>query len=72
MNETKSLNIQELKVDKNKCPQNHKCPAMAVCPAGAISQKDIYSLPEVDRNKCTRCSKCVKLYPKGALFLVDR
>ena len=36
-------------VNAQKCPQNHKCPSMAVCPQGAISQKDIYALPQVDQ-----------------------
>lgn len=36
----------KLIVNKNKCPQNHKCPSIRVCPKGAITQKDIYSLPE--------------------------
>ena len=38
-------------VNPEKCPQNHRCPSIAVCPKGAISQKDIYSLPETDEEK---------------------
>ena len=53
-------------VNINKCPQNHKCPAMAVCPQGAITQKDIYSLPEVDEEKCILCGRCIEFCPKGA------
>jgi len=33
---------------------------------GAISQKDIYSLPEIDGEKCIVCGKCMKFCPKGA------
>jgi len=40
------------------CPQNHPCPVVNVCPMGAISQKDIYSAPEVDEELCTECGDC--------------
>ena len=53
-------------VNKAKCPQNHKCPSIAVCPQGAITQKDIYSLPEVDADKCILCFQCMKFCPKDA------
>ena len=56
----------KLTVNKNKCPQNHKCPSIAVCPKGAITQKDIYSLPVIDNEKCILCGKCMKFCPKGA------
>lgn len=56
----------EIVVNRQKCPQNHKCPSMAVCPMGAISQKDIYSLPVVDKEKCVVCGKCIQFCPKGA------
>ena len=48
-------------VNAEKCPQNHKCPSMAVCPQGAISQKDIYALPQVDQEKCVSCGKLLHL-----------
>ncbi|MEA4816151.1 MAG: 4Fe-4S binding protein [Lachnospiraceae bacterium] len=57
-----------LKVDKNRCPQDHVCPAMRVCPVGALSQKG-FSLPVVDHSKCLLCGKCVKFCPKKALIL---
>jgi Fe-S-cluster-containing hydrogenase component 2 len=56
----------KLTVNKDKCPQNHKCPSIAVCPQGAISQADIYALPEVDADKCVVCGKCIEYCPKGA------
>lgn len=56
----------EIVVNRQKCPQDHKCPSMAVCPMGAISQKDIYSLPVVDKEKCVVCGKCIQFCPKGA------
>jgi len=61
----------KLTVNKEKCPQNHKCPSIAVCPKGAITQKDIYSLPEVDGSKCILCGKCMKFCPKGAFEKVE-
>lgn len=55
-----------LTVNKDKCPQNHKCPAIAVCLQEAITQKDIYSLPEIDGEKCILCEQCMEFCPKGA------
>lgn len=59
-------------VDKDKCPQDHKCPAIPVCPKGAISQKDKYSLPEIDKSLCILCGKCMKFCPKGAFSLIEK
>ena len=56
----------KLTVNKTKCPQNHKCPSIAVCPTGAITQKNIYALSEVDGEKCILCEKCMEFCPKGA------
>lgn len=56
----------ELIINKNKCPQNHRCPTVAVCPKGAITQKDVRSLPVIDKSKCTVCGKCIRFCPKGA------
>lgn len=53
-------------VNAHKCPQNHRCPSIAVCPVGAISQRDNYSLPVVDPEKCIACGKCMQFCPKGA------
>lgn len=58
-------------VNSQKCPQNHKCPSIAICPMGAISQKDINSLPEVDETKCILCGKCKNYCPKGAFEKVE-
>jgi len=62
------MRLKRLKliVNKDKCPQNHKCPSIAVCPKGAITQKDIYSLPEIDDEACIVCGKCITFCPKGA------
>lgn len=53
-------------VNQSICPQDHKCPAMAVCPKGAITQKDIRSLPVINYDKCIACGKCMQFCPKGA------
>jgi len=58
-------------VNPKKCPQNHRCPSIAVCPVGAISQKDSYSLPVIDTEKCIVCGKCMKFCPKGAFEKVE-
>ncbi len=56
----------KLRVNDKKCPQDHVCPAMRVCPQGAITQKDKYTLPEIDEALCILCGKCIKFCPKGA------
>ena len=58
-------------VNARKCPQNHKCPAIAVCPEGAIRQRGIFSLPNIDEKLCIMCEKCVKSCPKGAFEKVE-
>ncbi len=57
----------KLSVNKKKCPQNHRCPSIAVCPHGAITQRDIYSLPFIDESKCIACGKCMRFCPMGAI-----
>jgi len=55
-----------LKVNPQKCPQNHKCPAIAECPQEAISQKDAHSLPVIDQELCIQCGNCQRFCPMGA------
>jgi len=52
--------MHTIKVEASRCPQNHVCPVIRVCPAGAITQKDPFSAPEIDEEKCTICGKCTK------------
>ncbi|MDR1603248.1 MAG: 4Fe-4S binding protein [Gracilibacteraceae bacterium] len=40
---------------------------MEVCPQGALTQRDIFSLPEIDGEKCVLCGECIDFCPKGAL-----
>ena len=61
----------KLIVNAAKCPQNHSCPSIAVCPQGAISQKNIYSLPVVDETLCILCGKCMRFCPRGAFEKAD-
>lgn len=56
----------KLVVNKNRCPQNHRCPAIAVCPKDAITQKNNFSLPVIDEDKCIVCGKCIRYCPMGA------
>ena len=55
-----------IKVNNNRCPQNHPCPSLRVCPVGALTQVG-YGAPIVDKDKCTDCGKCVRYCPMGAL-----
>jgi Fe-S-cluster-containing hydrogenase component 2 len=57
-----------LSVKHSRCPQNHPCPSIRVCPSGALTQKG-FNAPEVDKDTCTKCGKCVRFCPMGALML---
>lgn len=59
----------EIRINKNRCPQNHPCPAVTVCPVDALKQKG-YRAPEVDMDKCIKCRKCVQYCPMGAIIEV--
>ena len=46
-------------VNDQYCPKNHHCPAVRFCPVGAIVQKDPFSAPTIDEDKCTNCGRCL-------------
>lgn len=50
--------MKTIEVNAEYCPQNHPCPTVRMCPVGAISQKDFFSVPVVDEEKCTGCGIC--------------
>ncbi len=52
-----------INVNEQYCPQNHPCPVVSACPFEAITQKDIFSAPEVDEELCTECGECTSLCP---------
>ncbi|MBF0360646.1 MAG: 4Fe-4S binding protein [Oligoflexia bacterium] len=56
----------KIKIDKQKCPQDHKCPAVSSCPEEALLQ-DKFEAPRVDVSKCILCKVCVDVCPKGAI-----
>jgi len=58
--------MKDIKVYEDRCPKNHHCPVVRICPAGAIQQKNIFSAPEIDAEKCTKCGKCVRYCGYGA------
>lgn len=58
----------ELVVNEHRCPQNHPCPSVRVCPVDALTQQS-FEAPAVDQSKCTKCGKCVRFCPMGALSL---
>lgn len=60
----------KIKIDKNKCPQNHPCPSVQICPAGALIQNG-YAAPTVDEDKCIKCKKCVKFCPMNAISAAE-
>ncbi len=53
-----------IKINKNRCPQNHPCPAVRVCPTGALSQRG-FSAPDVDNQKCINCGRCIRMCAFG-------
>ena len=59
----------KLEVIDKLCPQNHRCPSVPICPFGALIQVE-NKAPIVDEEKCTKCGKCVRSCPMGALQLV--
>jgi len=67
-NETIDRENLSLNVKKNRCPQNHSCPSVRVCPVNALKQNG-YAAPTVDMDTCTKCGKCVRFCPMGALVL---
>ncbi len=58
-----------LRVNKDKCPQDHKCPAINICPFKAITQLE-FNLPEINIDLCKQCMKCIKFCPKKAIEVV--
>ena len=57
-----------IRVNRNRCPENHPCPSVRVCPVEALSQVR-FSAPTADMDKCIKCGKCVRYCPMGAISL---
>ncbi len=55
-----------VKINKNRCPQNHRCPMIPFCPVGAINQ-DGCKLPQIDDKLCIECGICIKKCPMKAV-----
>jgi len=62
----------KVSVEESRCPKNHPCPVVRVCPADAITQKSIFSAPEIDQENCANCGKCVKMCGYGAFQVVSQ
>ncbi len=58
-----------IKINAQRCPQNHKCPSLRVCPADALKQAG-NKAPTVDEDKCKNCNLCVRYCPMGAIEAV--
>jgi Fe-S-cluster-containing hydrogenase component 2 len=59
-----------VKVNKDRCPQNHLCPSVKVCPVYALKQIG-FDAPTVLEERCVKCGKCVNYCPMGALQFKD-
>jgi len=56
-----------VKVNSNRCPQNHPCPVVRVCPTNAIKQQG-YGAPVIDNDKCVDCGRCLRFCGYGAFY----
>lgn len=56
----------DIVVSQERCPADHPCPVARICPTGAIKQETPFSLPEIDKDKCTNCGRCTSYCPFGA------
>jgi Fe-S-cluster-containing hydrogenase component 2 len=66
-----TVKMNSIIVNKDYCPQNHPCPLVRVCPAGAITQRSVYSAPDVDYSKCTNCGKCTRYCGYGVFSKIS-
>ena len=55
-----------IRVDSDRCPQDHRCPLIERCPMQAISQTG-ERLPTIDPRKCIECGLWVSECPKHAM-----
>ncbi len=55
-----------IRVDPDRCPQDHRCPLVDLCPAKALTQTE-ERLPVIDVRKCIECGVCVCKCPKQAM-----
>lgn len=53
-----------IKIDANRCLQDHKCPTVMICSSRALSQEG-YRAPSIDIAKCTKCMECTFFCPNG-------
>jgi Fe-S-cluster-containing hydrogenase component 2 len=53
-----------IKINKERCPEDHFCPIVRPCPTKAISQAGVKA-PSIDYEKCIECTLCVKYCPYG-------
>lgn len=60
--------MQKIKIENEKCPQDHECPLVRICPSGAITQNG-FAAPKVDQEKCIACGRCVMVCPHEAFSL---
>ncbi len=55
-----------------ECPEEIPCNiCVDACPFHAISMDKIYTIPQLDFNKCIGCGVCVPQCPGLAIFVVD-
>ena len=54
--------MSKIKVNQERCPQDHQCPLLGICPVEAISQNGD-SAPRIDNEKCIQWGQCVATCP---------
>lgn len=64
------MKVIKIKIIKSRCPENHPCPSVRVCPVNSLQQVG-FDAPIVLEDKCTKCGKCVKYCPMGAIQFAE-
>ena len=54
-------------LDPEKCIRDRFCQAANACPVGALTQNKRGELPQVAKEACIACGRCVMTCPERAL-----
>ena len=63
-----SMGEMKLRLERDRCKENHPCVVVSKCPCHAISQVGYYC-PEVENSRCVNCGACVPHCPYHVFVL---